>query len=508
MKPGPATSAAVMSFSFARRAASFCARSRGGCFAGFARIIAALVERSPCAGSRGGSTATRVKSRPVGQFAGLHQGLDLADHHEAEMGKDVFHVVAYLSNKPEMFVEREAIGHAGNIIGNHARGLARARPARLALPFGRQDLRLGEQQGEQLLHDAARFRGHAIDAVMAIHPLEEKTAQAALLLPHARRRTPITAAEWPRISAALLALSAVMRRCDSVDDIADHAIDQAADRLMDAPSLLDTRVELVDLGEDRTQQRHVAEIGNREQSRAQPVVGIVIVVGDIVGQRRHLRLGARPGRELEIVARHVIGQRRRQLAAHRAVMFRDPFERLPGEVEPVERGIAPLELGQHAQRLVVVAKAAEPLHHLVQRLFAGMAERRVAEIVGKRQRLGQILVETEAARDAARDLRHFEAVGKSRPVVIALVIDEHLRLVLQAAEGRGMDDAIAVTLKHRAGGTLGLGIEPAAALFRAAGIGGERRLRHGRNLIRATHRCNAARRRESALPLLPAVSAC
>ena len=34
----------------------------------------------------------------VRQLAGLHQSVDLGDDHKAEMGKDVSHVVAYLSN--------------------------------------------------------------------------------------------------------------------------------------------------------------------------------------------------------------------------------------------------------------------------------------------------------------------------------------------------------------------------------------------------------------------------
>ena len=98
-----------------------------------------------------------------------------------------------------------------------------------------------------------------------------------------------------------------------------------------------------------------------------------------------------------------------------------------------------------------------------ERFLAGMAERRVAEIVRERQRLGQILVET-AARGAmrARDLRHFEAVGQPRAVMIALVIDEDLRLVLQAAERGRMNDAVAVALKRRARRMLRLRMEPPA----------------------------------------------
>ena len=102
-----------------------------------------------------------------------------------------------------------------------------------------------------------------------------------------------------------------------------------------------------------------------------------------------------------------------------------------------------------------------------------MAERRVAEIVRQRQRLGQILVERQRAGDAARDLRHFEAVGEPRAVMIALVIDEDLGLVLQAAERGRMDDAVAVALEAGAGRALGLGMEPAAALLR----GGRRKRR-------------------------------
>ena len=139
-------------------------------------------------------------------------------------------------------------------------------------------------------------------------------------------------------------------------------------------------------------------------------------------------------------------------------MLRDALERLPGEIETVELGVAMLELGQHAQSLVVMAEAAEFGHHLVERFLAGMAERRVAEIVGQSQRLGQILVEPQVARDAACDLRDFEAVRQPRPVMIAFVIDEDLGLVLQATKGRRMDDPVAVALEHRTMRALRLGI--------------------------------------------------
>jgi hypothetical protein len=52
-----------------------------------------------------------------------------------------------------------------------------------------------------------------------------------------------------------------------------------------------------------------------------------------------------------------------------------------------------------------------------------------------------------SARDRARDLRDLERVRHARAVVVALGGDEHLRLVLQAPEGLGVDDAVAVALE-------------------------------------------------------------
>lgn len=60
--------------------------------------------------------------------------------------------------------------------------------------------------------------------------------------------------------------------------------------------------------------------------------------------------------------------------------------------------------------------------------------------------------------------------------MIAFVLDEHLGLVLQAAEGDGVDDAIAVALEFAALGRWRLGMPAAAGGLGEAGI---RRKRHG-----------------------------
>src|SRR5262249_18567176 len=152
-------------------------------------------------------------------------------------------------------------------------------------------------------------------------------------------------------------------------------------------------------------------------------------------------------------------------------------ERFPGQIEAVELRVAALERGDDAQRLRVVVEAAMLLETLVERALAGVTERRMTEIVPERGRLRQVLVETERARQRPRDLGYFQGMRQPCAEMIALVIDEHLRLVRQAAEGGGMDDAVAVAAKIVARGARRLGVAPPAALHGIGGVGSARDLR-------------------------------
>ena len=49
-----------------------------------------------------------------------------------------------------------------------------------------------------------------------------------------------------------------------------------------------------------------------------------------------------------------------------------------------------------------------------------MAERRVAEVVGQRQRLGQIFVKPERASQGAGDLGDLQRMGQPRAEMVAL----------------------------------------------------------------------------------------
>src|SRR5690242_967578 len=69
--------------------------------------------------------------------------------------------------------------------------------------------------------------------------------------------------------------------------------------------------------------------------------------------------------------------------------------------------------------------------------------------------------------DGTGDLRHLEGVGQPRAIIVSLVLHKHLRLMLQAAECGGMDDAVAVALITASGRTLLFGAKTAAAFLRA-----------------------------------------
>ncbi len=69
---------------------------------------------------------------------------------------------------------------------------------------------------------------------------------------------------------------------------------------------------------------------------------------------------------------------------------------------PSKSGVAALQRGHDAQRLGVVVEAAiAACSASSSARLAGMPERRVAEVVGQRQRLGEVLVEAERAGDAS-----------------------------------------------------------------------------------------------------------
>ena len=102
-----------------------------------------------------------------------------------------------------------------------------------------------------------------------------------------------------------------------------------------------------------------------------------------------------------------------------------------------------------------------------------MPERRVAEVVCQRDRLDEVFVQADAARDRAGQLGNLERVREARAEQVAFVIEEHLGLVDQASKRRAVDDAVAVPLELVAARVDALGMPATAARLRV-GCGGIR----------------------------------
>ena len=271
--------------------------------------------------------------------------------------------------------------------------------------------------------------------------------------------------------------------------VLDHAGDDAAYQLVGAAGRIEAGIAGIDLAQNVADHRYAGDVVEREQIGAQAVVDIVGVIGDVVGNGRGLRLGAGKRPQFQILDARIGRDRRRHamrgIAAdgsagtvgERAVVLGEAFQRLPGEVEPVELGIAALERGDDAQGLRVVVEAAEIFRAGLERALAGVAEGRMAEIVRERGGLGEVLVEAERAGKRTRDLDHFQRMGEPCAVMVALVIDEDLRLMGEAAESGRVDDPVTVAAEIVARGARRLGITAAAAQRR---VGGVRRARNGR----------------------------
>ena len=126
----------------------------------------------------------------------------------------------------------------------------------------------------------------------------------------------------------------------------------------------------------------------------------------------------------------------------------DAFADFEGQVQAAEGGVALLEIFDDAKSVqIVVEDQAVLAHGGVQRFFARVAERRMADVVHQGQGFGEIDIEIQGSGDGAGDLRDFERVGEAVAEVVGVAAGEDLRLGFEAAESAGVNDAVAVALK-------------------------------------------------------------
>jgi len=91
----------------------------------------------------------------------------------------------------------------------------------------------------------------------------------------------------------------------------------------------------------------------------------------------------------------------------------------------------------------------------VQDLLADVTKRGVPQVMPQGNSLGQVLIEVQGTRYRAGDLGNLQSVGQSRYIVVTQGGNKDLGLMLKAAKGLAVNNAIPVALK---GSTHGAGL--------------------------------------------------
>ena len=110
------------------------------------------------------------------------------------------------------------------------------------------------------------------------------------------------------------------------------------------------------------------------------------------------------------------------------------------------------------------------LKTFVERRLARMAKRRMAEIVTQRNRFHQVLIQKKRPRRRARNLRHFQRMGKPRSKMVPFRRKENLRLPLQPPKRLAVKNAIPIPLLRRSVRVFLLRAAPPLRVPRKCGI--------------------------------------
>ena len=201
----------------------------------------------------------------------------------------------------------------------------------------------------------------------------------------------------------------------------------------------------------------------------------MIVVGNVIGQGRNLRLSRSIAFQLQILLLSIFHNRARQIIQpaprkdHRSIVLHNTFEHFPRQVQPIKFSITMLKLGQNPQSLGIVIKPTKVAHAPIKRFFPRMAKRRVPQVMAQSQRFGQILIQPQYPRDGACDLRHFQRMGQPSAVIITLMINKNLCFILQTPKGSAVNNPIPVPLIRRAGQAFRLRKQPTPGFCRIYG---------------------------------------
>ena len=209
--------------------------------------------------------------------------------------------------------------------------------------------------------------------------------------------------------------------------------------------------------------RHLAaKDGEIKKLGFEGIVEISGVVGNFIYPIDEL------GFERRAQIQKIFGELRKIHSGIIARMFNDAFANLKREIQPTKIQIAMLKLLDDAKGLQIVIKAtAVRGHQFVELAFAGVAKRRVPNIVYKSEGLGKLGVQAERGGNRAGDLRDSERKRQAIAEVVGITGGEDLCFGFETAESAGMDDAVAVARVVTAVGMCGFRVAPAARLLGA-----------------------------------------
>ena len=177
-------------------------------------------------------------------------------------------------------------------------------------------------------------------------------------------------------------------------------------------------------------QSNLLELPQIDQTGTQPVIKVVIVIGDFIGKVTDLRFQ----RGL-LAFEKPFAQCAQLPGVFCRTVFDDSFAGFEAEIQSFERRVTLFEQIDDAQTLQVMFKAATIAHATMQRLLSGVAEGRVSEIMRQRDGFDQIFVQPQRPGDTATDLRYLQGVRQAGSEQVALVVDEDLRFVFETSKG-------------------------------------------------------------------------
>ena len=198
-----------------------------------------------------------------------------------------------------MLDQRVAVGHAGDEIRGSARPVGFV-PRLGSAPFRRQVRGLFAVTGKQGANHPLRITHDAHDTRMTVHPGIEKALDGAVGCFHLGRE-----ADHLPIGMTHIISRPRRQRLQAARGFGDHVLDHLGDeptaQFMHHAIGLELRVFSVSVVEDAGDQRDAGEFLEGKKSGPQPVIDVMGIVGDVVGDGGNLSFGAGKAPELQVL---------------------------------------------------------------------------------------------------------------------------------------------------------------------------------------------------------------